>query len=72
MSFGRDTNIGYPDADDKSVTTVLQSIETLLSESTTAADLGSLISGLEENLELLKDIKLLTERVLGQELAEVI
>ena len=76
-SFGRDTNIGYPDANSTSTDTLLASILATLSSGITVfpvsakgSDLDTLISILEHSLLELRVARTALEITIGQDLVD--
>ena len=76
MSFGRDTNIGYPDANSASTDILLASILvsltagiTTIPVSPSGADLDDLITKVDSSLTQLKTIRAAGELLLDQDLA---
>lgn len=66
--FARDTDIGYPAAD-TSIVTVLERLETLITESSVPGNLSSLITGIGEQLaELIRirDATEITAEIVGE------
>ena len=75
MSFGRDTNIGYPGAEGATETTLLLVLAalnaglTVFPVSPSGADLDDLIQKLDSSLTQLKTIRAAGELLLDQDLA---
>ncbi len=76
-SFGRDTNIGYPDANNTTEITLLTSILAQLAAGITVTPvslkgktLDNLISTLEDSLTELSRIRLAQELITGQDIVD--
>ena len=77
MSFGRDTNIGYPAANSSStdilLTSILASLTagiTVFPKSATGKDFDKLISEIEHSLIELKRIRFAQELITGQDIVD--